>query len=455
MTSGLLAKGEVLDDRFRIGEHLGSGSFGDVYSASQIVFGERLRDVALKLFKTGESVTPANFGVLFSDAIALVRLEEERQDPSISRHLVRVYDIGVLRSPFPRLFMSMQLVPGRKTLDNAIRRWEKAGHMPVATSLMLLRQILRPLAWMHTLDPPLLHGDLKPANVLMTDESRLVLTDFGLATRLPFDALGGTIQYMSAENLARTSAKEPADVFAIGVLWYEMLTGTTPFFDIDLDLAAAKGKEDSTQAHFRARKRPIRGRTGYPDKDQERIVPASEVNTDLLNHPKLEAILNRCLAYRISDRYPNAKVLLDDVERYIKTGSADLFVPNEPESPTDENEREPELVQQSTERSIEDARQLLNAKHFQEALKCAESVLKKDPRNVSAVCTKIEALAGLHKLDEARALYGTAQTLSQKAPEVTLAWAAILEASGSAKTAAALRREALAEMNKASQNRRI
>jgi len=89
--------------------------------------------------------------------------------------------------------------------------------MPLATAMWFLRQLLVPLAWMHTLDVPVVHGDLKPDNVLLTPSGDVVLTDFGLAAHLPLRSLGGAISYQAPETLLQHGADSRADIMSSGM----------------------------------------------------------------------------------------------------------------------------------------------------------------------------------------------------------------------------------------------
>ncbi|NQU36109.1 MAG: protein kinase, partial [Actinobacteria bacterium] len=241
-----LERGTLLDDRFEIVEFLGAGSLGEVYRAKQLAFGQTMREVAIKLFRV-DKVTSDNIHDVFYDVIVLVGLLEDLPALGVASRLMRVYDIGVLKTPAPRAFVSMKLIRGKKTLANIIRQ-RRHGGMRVRTSLGLLRQILTPLAWMHTLDQPIAHGNIKPGNVLMDEESNLILTDFGLAARLPLGSFGGAIQYQAPESLQAGEVSASADVYAIGLIWYKMLTGRHPF-----EAIAAGDVRAFVQAHYRIR----------------------------------------------------------------------------------------------------------------------------------------------------------------------------------------------------------
>lgn len=405
-----LPPGTVLDDRFELGPLLGAGSFGAVYQAKQLVFGKPLRTVALKLFEA-DRVNPGNVRDVFGDAVTLIGLHDESPDPEVTRRLIQVYDIGLVKSPQPRAFMSMKLVPGKKTLETAVRRWQ-AAKMPVATALSFLIELLTPLAWMHTRDVPVVHGDLKPDNVLLAeDDQTLILTDFGLAARLPLGSLGGAIAYQAPENLAGHPAEPPADVYAVGLIAYELLTGRQPFADADLEATAA-GDGDHVRRHQAARKWPIRPARGGDD--SPRIPPASEVNAELRAHPQLEAIVNRCLAEWQADRYPNARLLLADLLEYRASGA----VVGLAAAPT---AGRPTAAKAS--HTLADAEALLATRQFDAAL----AAVKSNP-STRARLVEVRAKFGLGHLQDAYALCHAARAAAPDDPDVCVILADVLDA---------------------------
>jgi serine/threonine protein kinase len=408
-----LPPGTRLDDRFEVVERLGSGNFGEVYRARQVVFGRTLRDVALKLFMI-ESFDAGHVIEALGDAFTLIGLQEEDPMQEVARHMVQVYDIGLLRSPREQAFMSMRLVPGRKTLDTAISRWRRGGGgMPVELTLRYLRQLLIPLAWMHTLEVPVVHGDLKPDNILLLEDfqgPRLIVTDFGLAARLPLGSLGGAVQYLSPEALAGEPAHAHADIYAVGLILYEMLTGCHPFADVDAD---SSDNAAYMRAHFRERKRPIK--------------PASDINKELLEHPQLEAMLNRCLCFRQSERYSNARLLLMELDRYIQRGVASGGGSTATEPPTPhvviDREKMPELL-------VADANSLLQQGRHDEALDFVGRALQSKPRLVPALLLKARVHTAQGDTGAARVVCFEAQKLARQDPEVFKVLAEIYAADG-------------------------
>lgn len=430
-----LERGTILDDRFEIVEFLGAGSFGEVYRAKQLVFGQALRDVAIKLFKA-DKVTSDNVHEVFCDAVSLIGLQEDLPEPEIASKLVQVYDIGTLKTPTLRAFISMKLVRGKKTLANPISRW-KSGGMPVETSLRFLRQILAPLAWMHTLDQAAVHGDIKPDNILMDEQSNLILTDFGLAARLPLGSFGGAVQYQAPESLLGGEAKEAADVYAVGLTWYEMLTGHHPFEDVGLEAIAAGDDRAFLEAHQMARKWSMRDAGPALEEEDQRIRPPSEYNEEMLDHPQLQLILQKSLAYLPSNRYANARLMLRDIDNYLGIGVADVTI-SEAVAKTYHDA----LPDQTRDKLTQDVEAWLRSGRNCEARETARKIVQRYPKFVQGLLVLARAQAACGEIDEAKATCTEAQQLEPQAPEVFEIWAMIFEAEGKLGMATAMRNRA-------------
>ena len=205
-----LAAGRLITDRFRIVGHLGSGGMGDVYRADDLVLGT---SVALKFLPLALASDP-------------VRLERLRTEVRVARQVAhpnvcRVYDIGDADG---RPFLSMEYIDG-EDLASLLRR---IGRLPKDKAADLDREICAGVAAAHELG--VIHRDLKPANVMIDGRGRARVADFGLAGAIEDlgaggDALAGTPAYMSPEQLGGTGATKSSDIYAIGLVLYELFTG--------------------------------------------------------------------------------------------------------------------------------------------------------------------------------------------------------------------------------------
>jgi predicted Ser/Thr protein kinase len=216
-----LARGAVIDGRFRIVRLLASGDMGDVYVAEQLSLA---RTVALKVLSGEARLTPAAMDRFRSEAQLLSSVEH----PAV----VRVIDFG---QTVGAMFLVMEMVDG-ETLQE---RLEQVGSLPPDGALDLLRQIAEGLAAIH--ERGIVHRDLKPDNVVLTSalsEERARLLDFGIArlldpsnvgpADLPAGSAAGTPEYMSPEQALGHAPDARADVYAFGVLAYRTLSGRLP-----------------------------------------------------------------------------------------------------------------------------------------------------------------------------------------------------------------------------------
>ena len=217
---GRFAPGEVLGERYRIIGLLGRGGMGEVYRADDLKLGQA---VALKFLPE----SPAGPGQSDADATAMAdRFRAEVRNARQVSHpnVCRVYDIGEFEG---RLFLSMEYVDG-EDLSTLLKR---IGRLPPAKALEIARQLCAGLAAAH--DKGVLHRDLKPSNIMIDGQGHARITDFGLAVR-PEDERGeggivGTPAYMSPEQLAGRAATVKSDLYALGLVLYEIFTGKKAF----------------------------------------------------------------------------------------------------------------------------------------------------------------------------------------------------------------------------------
>ena len=210
---GRFVAGTVLAERYRIITLVGRGGMGEVYKAEDLKLEQT---VALKFLPEQ----------LSADGAALARLYREvRVARQIShRNVCRVYDIGEIGGMH---FISMEFVPGEE-LASLLRR---IGRLPEDKAVEVARQLCAGLAAAH--EQGVLHRDLKPANVMIDDAGDVRVTDFGLAGLAGdfrgHDIRSGTPAYMAPEQLAGREVTTRSDIYALGLVIYELFTGRRAF----------------------------------------------------------------------------------------------------------------------------------------------------------------------------------------------------------------------------------
>ena len=210
---GRFAPGWIIADRYRIVALLGKGGMGEVYRAEDLRLGQVL---AMKFL-------PA---ALSQDASALARFHSEvRVARQVSHpNVCRMFDIGDADG-LP--FLTMEYVDG-EDLSLLIRR---IGRLPQDKAIEIVRQICAGLAAAH--ERGVVHRDLKPANIMLDGEGKARITDFGLAgiaaSIQGADVRAGTPAYMAPEQLAGKEVTPKSDIYSLGLVLYELLTGKRAF----------------------------------------------------------------------------------------------------------------------------------------------------------------------------------------------------------------------------------
>ena len=253
--------------KYKIVEHLGKGGMAEVYKAYQ----ESLdRYVALKLMHP----------FLAADENFLSRFKREARAMAVINHphIVSVYDFDIDDETY---YIVMEYIPGG-TLKALQAQFARAGtRMPLGEALTIILQVSDALAYAH--GRGMIHRDIKPANVMINERGDAILTDFGIAKMMSgpsytiTGAMIGTPAYMAPEQAMGEAGDERSDLYALGVLLFELVTGQLPY-DADTPMALI-------MKHINA---PV---------PQPRIF-----NADL--PAPIEAVLVKALAKSPDDRYP-------------------------------------------------------------------------------------------------------------------------------------------------------
>jgi eukaryotic-like serine/threonine-protein kinase len=268
-------RGKIVDDRYVLGEFLGSGGMGEVFLAHD---GVLERDVALKVLRS-QYAGDEEFAERFR--------REARSAASLSHpNIVQVYDRGETEDGTS--YIAMEYVPGG-TLKEQIGRRAPFGDRETAA---VGAQIADALGAAH--ERGVIHRDIKPQNVLVTASGNLKVTDFGIAraasavTSSASGAILGTVGYISPEQALGEPVGPASDLYSLGVVLYEMLTGGLPF-TADNSIAVC-------MKHVNEQPRPPKA-----------------LNPDIPEG--MNALVLMLLAKHPADRYGSAMELLTDLER--------------------------------------------------------------------------------------------------------------------------------------------
>ncbi len=268
---------QLVDNRYRIVKPLGSGGMADVYLAHDDVLD---RDVALK-------VMSARYA---SDEEFVERFKREAQSAAALSHpnIVSIFDRGEAEDG--TYYIAMEYLPGGTLKDRILKR----GALPPRTAAAVALQIAEALCAAHERD--VVHRDIKPHNILITGTGDVKVTDFGIARAASSSTMTrtghilGTAHYISPEQAMGEPVGPASDLYSLGVVLYEMLTGELPF-DADTPLGIAM---KHVNGHLR---------------------PPQEVNPAVPDG--INAVTVRLLAKHPEDRYASDAELIEDLERVV------------------------------------------------------------------------------------------------------------------------------------------
>ena len=220
------ASGMLLADRYRLESRIAAGSVGEVWRAEDLVLG---RPVAVKVLQEGYASHP--------QTLARFRAEARHAGSLAHPGVAHVYDYGET-GPAGRPYLVLELVDG-PSLAGVLA----SGPLDPAATMGIVAQVAAGLAAAHAAG--LVHRDIKPANLLMGRDGQVKITDFGIAHAAgsaPITQVGtlvGTPAYLAPERGAGEPATPASDLYSLGMVAYECLTGTLPFHGTPLEVASA------------------------------------------------------------------------------------------------------------------------------------------------------------------------------------------------------------------------
>ncbi len=264
--------GKILAKRYELIEKIAEGGMARVYRGRDLLL---KRTVAVKVLK--DQMT--------GDAAFIRRFEREAQSAAALSHphIVSIYDVGEQDGIY---FMVMEYVDG-KNLKEYIRA---KGRLPVHEAIRIARQIGEALEEAHKAG--VVHRDIKPQNILFSREGKVKVTDFGIAiagdgvTVTVGDEIIGSVQYIAPEQARGELAGKQSDLYSLGIVLYEMVTGKVPF--------AGESPVAVAMKHI-----------------QEQIVPPGRIVADLPEN--LEQIILKAVEKDAAERYKTIEELLEDL----------------------------------------------------------------------------------------------------------------------------------------------
>jgi serine/threonine-protein kinase len=266
----------LFDGRYRIQRKLGAGGMADVYLAEDQELGRR---VAIKILNSRHG----------NDDQFIERFRREAKNAAALNHpnIVSIYDRGEAEDTY---YIAMEYLDGRTLKELIVGR----GAAPVNVAIEYARQILSALRFAHR--HGIVHRDIKPHNVLVDGEGRVKVTDFGIARAgtsqmTETGSIVGTAHYLSPEQARGGEVDPRSDLYSLGVVLYELLTGKTPF-DGETPVEIAMKHLSNTPK------------------------PPSKLRPDV--PPELDMVVLRALAKNPDDRYQSADEMEADLERVAR-----------------------------------------------------------------------------------------------------------------------------------------
>jgi serine/threonine protein kinase len=230
-----MTENTLINNRYQIGNTLGKGGMAVVYRARDLTLE---RNVAIKVLLEKYSTDPAFREHFHQEAKAAANLTHP--------NIVTIYDFGF---DAERLYIIMEFVPG----TDLKHLQEEYGRFGIQQTLNLMRQVCAGVGYAHRAG--LVHCDIKPQNLLITPDRRLKVVDFGIARALASinpeektEIVWGSPHYFSPEQAAGNAPSPASDVYSIGVIMYEMLTGQLPFKASTSSELARMHRQDLPQA---------------------------------------------------------------------------------------------------------------------------------------------------------------------------------------------------------------
>lgn len=310
---------KIIAERYELIDIIGQGGMADVYLARDTILN---RTIAIKLLRTS----------LAKDPVYIARFQREASAAAALSHknIVEIYDVGEDNDQY---YIVMEYVPGTTLKDLILKR----GALHVMEAIDIMKQVLSGTARAHKMG--IIHRDLKPQNILVTDSGVAKIADFGIAsiqsltTFTQTDVIMGSLHYLAPELARGEKATAQSDIYALGIVFYELLRGEVPFNgESPVNIALKHMQED--------------------------LPSLLEFNPTIPQ--SVENIIIKATAKNLNDRYKSADEMLSDLQTCLSRDEEKLvFDHKEQEDPTivinprkifdNDNEEDNELVRQKTD----------------------------------------------------------------------------------------------------------
>ena len=261
---------KIINSRYILFRHVASGGMADIYEAQDVVLN---KPVALKFLKEK----------YIDDKESLEQFKNESRFISIFNHpnILRIYNVGEYNS---RPFVCYELLKG-KTLKESL---DNRGKLSIDESLDYMSQILSGVKQIHELG--VLHNDLKPDNLCLLFDGTIRIVDFGAATHISNKEKShilGTINYLAPEVITNKKYSIYSDIYSLGIIFYELLTGEVPFI--------GDNSKEVIKAHSKGE-----------------IIRVNELFIGF-NNNDVNYIINKAIFYNTNNRYKSVKEFANDI----------------------------------------------------------------------------------------------------------------------------------------------
>ena len=343
---------KIIAERYELLDVIGRGGMADVYLANDTILN---RTIAIKILRTS----------LAKDPVYIARFQREASAAAALSHknIVEIYDVGEDNDQY---YIVMEYVPGR-TLKELIA---KRGALHVMEAIDIMKQVLSGTARAHQMG--IIHRDLKPQNILVTDSGTAKIADFGIASIQSLtqftqtDVIMGSLHYLAPELARGEKATVQSDIYALGIVFYELLRGEVPFNgESPVNIALKHMQED--------------------------LPSLLEFNPSIPQ--SVENIVIKATAKNLNDRYKNASEMLEDLQTCLSRGDEEKLVFNH------DGESDPTIVvnpRQIFDNNEEEPKEeVVEERSTRKPKKASAPKKKLDPKIIAGIVAGVVVVLGL------------------------------------------------------------